>query len=116
MTALRHLGDTDRRMLQATTRLATGLRINVAGDDPSGLVISEGLRAHIKGLDQALRNTQDAVNMAKTAEGALNEVSRLILSLRSLAIHSANTATIDATQLEANQSAQSVLALLGGGR
>ena len=63
-----------------------------------------------------LRNTQDAVNMAKTAEGALNEVSRLILSLRSLAIHSANTATIDATQLEASQSAQSVLALLGGGR
>lgn len=103
MTALRHLSDTDSRMQGVTTRLATGLRINVAGDDPAGLVISEGLRAHIKGLDQALRNTQDAINMAKTAEGALNEVSRLILSLRSLAIHSANTATIDATQLEANQ-------------
>ncbi|MCH7945374.1 MAG: hypothetical protein IIC73_05085 [Armatimonadetes bacterium] len=92
------------------------LRINTAGDDPAGLVISEGLRAHSQGLDQALRNTQDAVHTAKTAVGTLNEVSRLILSLRRLAIHSANTATVDATQPQANQSAQSVLALLGGGR
>jgi flagellin len=103
MTALRHLNITDEQLHGVTTRLATGLRINSAGDDPAGMIISEGLRAHIKGLDQALRNTQDAVNMAKTAEGALDEVQRLILSVRSLAIHSANTATVDANQLEANQ-------------
>lgn len=103
MTALRHLNASDARMASVMTRLATGLRINSAADDPAGLVISDGLRAHIKGLDQALRNTQDAINMAKTAEGALNEVSRLILGLRSLAIHSANTATTDAQTLEANQ-------------
>lgn len=103
MTALRHLGATDEQLQSVTTRLATGLRINSAGDDPAGMIISEGLRAHIKGLDQALRNTQDAVNMAKTAEGALDEVQRLILSLRSLAIHSANTATVDSNQLQANQ-------------
>jgi flagellin len=103
MTALRHLNITDDQLQGATTRLATGLRINSAGDDPAGMIISEGLRAHIKGLDQALRNTQDAVNMAKTAEGALDEVQRLILSLRSLAIHSANTAVVDSNQLEANQ-------------
>ncbi len=103
MTALRHLNITDEQLHGVTTRLATGLRINSAGDDPAGMIISEGLRAHIKGLDQALRNTQDAVNMAKTAEGALDEVQRLILSLRSLAIHSANSAVVDSNQLAANQ-------------
>ena len=104
MTALRHLNETDDQLQGVTTRLATGLRINQAGDDPAGLIISEGLRAHIAGLDQALRNTQDAINMAKTAEGALSEVSRLILSLRGLAIHAANTAVVDSNQLEADQS------------
>lgn len=103
MTALRHLNITDDQLQGVTTRLATGLRINSAADDPAGMIISEGLRAHIKGLDQAIRNTQDAVNMAKTAEGALDEVQRLILSLRSLAIHSSNTAVVDSNQLEANQ-------------
>jgi flagellin len=103
MTALRHLNVNDDQLQGVTTRLATGLRINSAGDDPAGMIISEGLRAHIKGLDQAMRNTQDAVNMAKTAEGALDEVQRLILSLRSLAIHSSNTAVVDSNQLEANQ-------------
>ncbi|HXH62257.1 MAG TPA: flagellin [Fimbriimonadaceae bacterium] len=104
MTALRNLNINDEQLQGVTTRLSTGLRINTAGDDPAGLVISEALRAHISGLGQAIKNTQDAVNMAKTAEGALNEVSRLILSLRSLAIHAANTAVVDATQLQADQS------------
>jgi len=103
MMALRHLNITDEQLQGVTTRLATGLRINSAADDPAGMIISEGLRAHIKGLDQAIRNTQDAVNMSKTAEGALDEVQRLILSLRSLAIHSSNTAVVDSNQLEANQ-------------
>ncbi len=103
MTAMRYLSQTDAMMSGSVTRLATGLRINTAADDPAGLIISEGLRSQIKGIEQASRNVQDAVNMARTAEGAMDEISRLLRDVRGLAVHSANTATIDAAQLEANQ-------------
>ena len=103
MIAMRHLNAADGMMEGSITRLSTGLRINNASDDPAGLIISEGLRSQIKGIDQANRNVQDAVNMAKTAESSLQEVSRLLLDIRALAVHSSNTATIDASQLQANQ-------------
>jgi len=103
LTAMRHLNNTESMMETSVTRLSTGLRINNAADDPAGLIISEGLRTQIKGIEQANRNVQDAVNMAKTAESALDEVSRLLRDLRALAVHSSNTATIDASQLQANQ-------------
>lgn len=103
MTAMRQLAVNEGNMQMSITRLSTGLRINTAGDDPAGMVISEGLRSQIKGIQQAIRNSQDAVNMSKTAEGALEEVSRLLQSMRSLAVSSANTAVVDANQLQANQ-------------
>jgi flagellin len=103
MTALRHVSNVEDRISGSVQKLATGLRINSAGDDPAGLIISEGLRTQIKGLDQAVRNSQDAINLAKTAEGALDEVQSLLLNLRALAVHSANTAVVDAQQLQANQ-------------
>lgn len=103
MNALRHLQTTSNEMQVTVGRLATGLRINTAADDPAGLIISEGMRTQIKGMEQALRNSQDAVNMSKTAEGALDEVQRLIRDMRSLAVHSANTAVVDAATLQANQ-------------
>lgn len=103
MTALRNLGKTNSELTSSITKLSTGLRINSAGDDPAGLIISEGMRAQIKGLDQAVRNSQDAVNMAKTAEGALDEVQRLLREIRGLAVHSANSAVVDSAQLQANQ-------------
>ncbi|MFQ3678100.1 MAG: flagellin, partial [Fimbriimonadaceae bacterium] len=103
MNALRLL-DINQGELQSTIgRLGSGLRINSAADDPAGLIISEGMRAQIKGLEQAIRNSQDAVNMAKTAEGALDEVQRLLRDIRGLAVHSANTAVVDAPSLQANQ-------------
>ncbi len=103
MTAMRHLGVTESMLQGSITRLSTGLRINSAGDDPSGMIISEGLRSQIKGVQQAIRNSQDAINMTKTAEGALDEVGRLLLSIRALAVSSANTAVVDANTLQANQ-------------
>ena len=84
-------------------RLSSGLRITNAADDPAGLIISEGMRAQLKGIDQAVRNSQDAVNMAKTAEAALEEVQLLMRNIRGLAVHAANTAVVDATTLQANQ-------------
>lgn len=103
MNALRTLGFTEKDMGVAIARLSSGLRINSAADDPAGLIISEGMRAQLKGLDQAIKNSQDAINMVKTAEGALDEVQRLLRDIRGLAVHSANSAVVDSSTLQANQ-------------
>lgn len=103
MTSLRSLGKTEAKLADSITRLSTGLRINSGGDDPAGLVISEGLRAQIAGLEQAIKNSQDAVTMVKTADGALDEVQSLLRGIRGLAVHAANTAVVDSQQLQANQ-------------
>jgi len=103
MNAARYLTETDQMLSSATGRLSSGLRINNAADDPAGLIVSEGLRAQIKGIEQAMRNAQDAINMSRTAEGALDELQTLLRNIRGLAVQSANTAVVDAAQLEANQ-------------
>jgi len=103
MHALSNLANTNAQMEGSIARLSSGLRINSAADDPAGLIISEGMRAQIKGLDQAVRNSQDAINMAKTAEAAMDEVQRLLRDIRGLAVSSANTAVADASVLQANQ-------------
>ncbi len=104
MTSLRNLGKAEAKMAESITRLSTGLRINSGGDDPAGLVISEGLRAQLAGLEQAMKNSQDAITMVKTADGALDEVQTLMRGIRGLAVHAANTAVVDANQLNADQS------------
>lgn len=103
MNALRNLGQTNIELNKTTSRLSTGLRINNAGDDPSGLIMSESLRAQISGAEQAIRNNQDALNYAKTAEGALDEVSKIMRDARSLAVASANTGVLSSTQIQSNQ-------------
>ena len=103
INALRHLDMTNMGMASSIGRLSTGLRIVSAADDPAGLVISEGMRAQLKGMHQADSNTQNAINMTKTAEGALNEIQGLLSDMRALAVHSANSAVVDSAQLAANQ-------------
>lgn len=103
MTALRNLGMTGAQMQGSIERLSSGLRINSAADDPAGLIISEGMRSQIAGLDGAIKNSQDAVNMAKTAEGALDEIQTLLRNMRGLAVGSANSGVVDAAVLQANQ-------------
>lgn len=103
LNALRNLSDVDANLNTTITRLSTGLRINSAADDPAGLIISENMRSQLRGIGQAIRNSQDAINMAKTAEGSLDEVQRLLRDIRALAVHSANTAVVDADTLQANQ-------------
>ncbi|MCO5296107.1 MAG: hypothetical protein M9921_04555 [Fimbriimonadaceae bacterium] len=89
---------------RSINRLSTGLRINSAADDPAGLIASESFRSQIVGIDQAVRNSQDAINYAKTAEGALDEVNRLLRDARALAVGAANTGTLSDAQVQANQS------------
>lgn len=71
-------------------KLASGLRINKAGDDAAGLAISEKMRAQVRGLDQASRNAQDGISLIQTAEGALNETHDILQRMRELAVQSGN--------------------------
>ncbi len=103
INALRNLSQTSNAVSKSIERLSSGLRINSAADDPAGLIISEGLRAQIGGLQQAISNTQDANNLIKTAEGGLSEINSLLNSVRQLAVHAANTGVNDSTAVQADQ-------------
>jgi flagellin len=76
-------------------RLSSGLRINRAADDAAGLSVSEGFRGELSGLRQGARNTEHAVNLIQTAEGALNEVSAMLIRMRELAVQSASSTVND---------------------
>ncbi len=102
MGALRNLSSTSMDLNKSVQRLSTGLRINTGADDPAGLIASESFRAQLGGIDAAVRNNQDAMNFAKTADGALDEVSRLLRDARALAVANGN-GTYDADQKQANQ-------------
>jgi flagellin len=103
LNALRNLDQTSSTVSKSIERLSSGLRINNASDDPAGLIISEGLRSQIDGLNQAISNSQDANNLIKTAEGGLTEVNSLLRSIRTLAVHAANTGANDANAAQADQ-------------
>lgn len=71
-------------------KLSSGYRINRAGDDAAGLAISEKMRAQIRGLDMASKNSQDAISMVQTAEGALQETHNILQRMRELSVQSAS--------------------------
>src|SRR5205814_9617500 len=84
-------------------RLSTGLRINTGKDAPAGLIASETLRSEINGIHQAIDNSQRAGNVINTAEGALSEVSSLLLEVQSLTNQAANTGALSPDEIKANQ-------------
>ncbi|MHC9541088.1 MAG: flagellin [Vulcanimicrobiota bacterium] len=84
-------------------RLSSGLRINRAADDPAGLVISEKYRAQVDGLSQAINNAKDGIGMVQTAEGALDEATKLLRGMRNLALHAANLGPNDTAAIQADQ-------------
>jgi len=77
----------------AVTKLSSGLRINTAADDPSGLAIAESLQAQVNGFDQAVRNVQDATNAATVAEGALQTTTDILQRIRTLSVQGASDIT-----------------------
>jgi len=103
LTALRNLTNVTEEFARSIERLSSGLRINRGADDPAGLIISENLRAQLVGLAQATNNAQDAANLVKTAEGALDEIQNLLRTMRQLAVHAANTGVNDITAVMADQ-------------
>src|ERR671936_1773460 len=90
MDAHRQLMGTQEKLQKSMERLSSGYRINTAADDAAGLAISEKLRAQISGLDQANRNTADAISLVQTAEGQLNEVHSMLQRVRELAVEYKN--------------------------
>ncbi len=97
LNAQRNLGSTRINMNKALEKLSSGQRINRAGDDAAGLAISENLKAQIKGLGQAGRNAEDGVSLVQIAEGALGEVSNILIRLRELSVQAASD-TIGGTE------------------
>lgn len=96
MNANRNLGTNVNALGKSTEKLSSGLRINRAGDDAAGLSISEKMRGQINGLDQASTNSEDAISMIQTAEGALNETHSILQRMRTLAVQSANDTNVSA--------------------
>jgi len=94
--SLHHVNESKQKVFE---QLSSGQRINKAGDDAAGLAISEKLKASIRGLKQAERNSNDGISMIQTAEGGLNEVSNILVRLRELSVQAASD-TIGDTERE----------------
>jgi flagellin len=93
----------ERSMSTSMERLSTGLRINSAKDDAAGLAIASKMTSQIKGLDQAVRNANDAVSLIQTAEGALIETTNMLQRMRELAVQAASDTNVSADRTALNQ-------------
>lgn len=103
LNAQHNLGRASNSLNKSIERLSSGYKVNRGADGPAALVISEKQRAQIAGLRQAIDNTEKAVSVVQTAEGALNEINSLLTKVRGLALDSANTGVNDDDALAANQ-------------
>jgi flagellin len=90
LNTYRQLGAANNSQMKSMEKLSSGLRINRAGDDAAGLAISEKMRGQIRGLDQAVRNSQDGISLIQTAEGALNETHSILQRMRELTVQANN--------------------------
>lgn len=99
----RQMANINRAQSKTLEHLSSGMKVNVGADGPAALVISENMRSQISGLNQAVENSEQGISMIQTAEGALNEVNRLLVKTRQLAIHASNEGVNDQRMLEADQ-------------
>ncbi|WP_022852142.1 flagellin [Limisalsivibrio acetivorans] len=90
LTAQRYLGQTNSKLSDSIEKLSSGLRINSASDDASGLAISEKLRGQISGLKRASLNAQDGISLLQTAEGGLQNIQNMVQRMRELAVQAGN--------------------------
>jgi len=97
LNAQRNLSNTQNALSKSMERLSSGLRINSAADDAAGLAISVGMNATVRSMNQAIRNANDGVSLAQTAEGTLTETTNILTRMRELAMQSA-TGTINDSQ------------------
>lgn len=113
LNAQRNLSTTSASMATTVQRLSSGLRINSARDDAAGLAISQRMTAQIRGMEQAIRNANDGISLAQTAEGALGEIANNLQRIRELAVQAANgtyeTQDKEALQKEVQQLKDEIL-------
>src|SRR5271165_3857880 len=93
LNASRNLNGTENMLSQAMQRLSSGLKINSAADDVAGYAISQSLQGQVNGLNQAGENIQDAVALAQTAQGALNDINTMLQRVRELGVQYSNGTT-----------------------
>jgi len=103
LNSWRNISMTNMDMSKTLERLSSGLRINRAGDDAAGLAISEKMRGQIRGLEMAIKNSQDAISLIQTAEGALTEVHSILQRMRELSVQAATdtNTNVDRDQIQA---------------
>lgn len=106
LTAQRNLDQSQGALQTSLERLSSGLRINSARDDAAGLAISERFTTQIRGLNQAIRNSNDGISLAQTAEGALAEISSNLQRIRELAVQSVNATNSDNDRATLDQEVQ----------
>ena len=90
LNAQRNLNNSQGALNKAMQRLSSGLRINSAKDDAAGLAISERMNSQVRGINQAVRNANDGISLAQTAEGAMNEVTNILQRMRELSVQASN--------------------------
>ncbi len=103
LQAQRSLSRNNTDLSMRMQRLSTGLKVNAGKDGPAALIASENMRSEIAGIKQAIDNSARASNVINTAEGALAEVSSLLLQVQSLTSEAANTGALSQEEIEANQ-------------
>ncbi|MDT8447657.1 MAG: flagellin [bacterium] len=103
LNAHRNLLANETALRGSLEKLSSGLKINRASDGPAQLVISEQMRAQVASVNQAVTNNENAISVIQTTEGALNEVNRLLVSMRQLSIHASNEGMNDEVMLQADQ-------------
>ena len=103
LTAQRNLTTSQSSLATSMQRLSSGLRVNSAKDDAAGLAIAERMNAQVRGMNVAMRNANDAISLAQTAEGAIGKVGEMLQRMRELAVQSANATngTADRANLNA---------------
>ena len=103
LAAQRGLTRSQRSLSDTLERLSSGLRINRGADDPAGLIVSEGLRSEMAGIQQAIDNSSRASNVISTTEASLSEVASLLLNVKELIVEAANTGGLSPDEIQANQ-------------
>ena len=103
LNAVRQLNKNQKSAASSMAKLSSGYKINTAADDAAGLAISEKMRAQIRGLKQASKNSEEAISLIQTAEGALNEVTSILQRMRELAVKASTETLEEADAVEIKQ-------------
>ncbi|MFN0183650.1 MAG: flagellin [Aquabacterium sp.] len=103
MNAQRHTNSSQMSLANSMQRLSSGLRVNSAKDDAAGLAIAERMNAQVRGMNVAIRNANDGISMAQTAEGALSKVADSLQRMRELAVQSRNATNSESDKNSLNK-------------